>query len=767
MAKKERRMNGPRRRIWNTLILCAVLGAILPARAAATPPIPPRAEKSQDTVFIVDVSSSMRDIFDDVKGAILDYVGGARPGDSVSLISFGKGASLKIRQEISSYKDIRTIERELADLEPTEYYTNISGAVERGMEELRLLERRYPDHARTVVLVSDGKNNPPDDADHLTFEEILAKYPDLTQEGGSGFFYLSLGDDPDPEVVAFIEKVEGMSFDLGGDAIDLTAAGQALAFAQVYVEPVAIDLGTLLGPEAEVSVSLAFFPARGDPSGRTVKVSMAGRLKGLATRNTIGEVKPYAVSCSDKPWTVDLTFSVDSAEEGPIEGSLILQPDDGQVLFIEPSEIPITMTIRQPHIEVNVVDKLDFGPINSRFKYKKTQSVMLLPNPAALDEEIRASCDIVVPDGMFVTTKIEERDGIHELIVTVETDDSFEADHSETLEGAVNLSGAKRAMSFSEARIEMTISVAPKGAEGGSLVDSIYGLLSRYGGRIISIVLGVLALAALAYAAFYWFALRPQSALEGKLVLVNLRGKAPDKTRTVTINLHSAGRSIGRDSVVLGSSKEATVTLPHKSVSAHHVEIYADMDQGNKRIYAEPVGKNFIILNMQKITASTSLSDKDLIEIGAYTFRFEHAQPYKQVVVRYLDGRIEKGTPATWDIESEGFGLLPRDALPGSTEEIFVSFCDLKAVYFVRDFDGQIGKKLVSPETQMHGVRMRLTFHDYEVIVGSTAQNYNPNSARFYFFPTDQSGNTISMVVEREHLRNLVPLDHNGDTPQT
>ena len=294
----------------------------------------------------------MRDMFDDVKHAILDYALGARPGDNVALISFGKGATLRVRQKVSSEKDLRVFEDELTRLEPTEHYTNISAAVERGMEELRLFERKYPDHARTIVLVSDGKNNPPDDADALTFEEILEKYPDLMRHGDSGFFYLSLGDDPDPEVMAFIKKVEGMSFDLGGDAVDLTGLGQALAFAQVFVEPVSIDLGTIPGPTASATVSLAFFPARGNPSGRAVRLSVSARFKGVAVRKTIVEVKPYAIECSGKPWTETLTFSIDSAEEGTIEGTLELLPDEGNVLFLEPSEIPITMTIRQPHMEV-------------------------------------------------------------------------------------------------------------------------------------------------------------------------------------------------------------------------------------------------------------------------------------------------------------------------------------------------------------------------------------------------------------------------------
>jgi len=53
---------------------------------------------------------------------------------------------------------------------------------------------------------------------------------------------------------------------------------------------------------------------------------------------------------------------------------------------------------------------------------------------------------------------------------------------------------------------------------------------------------------------------------------------------------------------------------------------------------------------------------------------------------------------------------------------------------------------------------MRLIFHDGEKIIGFTSQNYDPRSPRFYFFPADQTGNTISMVVEREHLKNIAIL---------
>jgi hypothetical protein len=423
------------------------------------------------------------------------------------------------------------------------------------------------------------------------------------------------------------------------------------------------------------------------------------------------------------------------------------------------------MTISQPHITVAIKKRIQFGPINPLFTFEETKSVFLYPNPAAQNEALRAKCDIVVPNGMTITTDVVTNEGLHELIVTVTTDESFESDHSMTLEGTVDLSGVDHPVKFSESSIEMQITVSPPIPESNSISGMISNFFTKYGGQILYSIMAVLLVAVIGAGVYYWIRLRPHSALEGKLILIHLKGRKQSKPKTTAINLHNVGRSVGRDSVILGSAKEATITLPHKSVSGHHVEIYAKMEKGTKRIVAEPVGKNFVIINLEKLTEATPLSDKDLIEIGAYTFRFENPHPYKQIVVRYLDGHIEKGTPATWDIESEGFGLLPRDALPGSTEEVYVSFSDLKAAYFVRDFDGQIGRKLESPETQIMGIHMKLSFHDGEQMDGFTAQTYDPLSERFYFFQADQTGNTISMVVERANLDNLEivsPLGEEG-----
>lgn len=715
-----------------------------------------KAEVNQDIVFLVDTSSSMRNIFEDVRKAILDYAQGAQTGDTIILISFGEKVNLDIRQKITSPEDVKRIERELRLLEPDDYYTYITGALDSGMEELHSIERKNPDHLRTMVLLSDGKNNPPPSvSDPVRFDDLLKRYPGLLQGPGSSFFYLSLGDNPDPDVVSWMKAAKGTSLDLGKDLAEVSAERHQLGFAQVLVEPISIDLGTVPGPKADKPISLAFFPARGDASGQGIQLAFKASYRDNPSWKTILEIQPASVTCSNKPWTTTFTVRMDSLQEGIIVGKLELQPLPGHVLFIDPPEIPVTMTVRQPRISVDLRQRLKFGPIRPGAAYHATRTVRLVSDPPVDAREIRASPSIALPDGVTLITAVENKDDHLELQVTVEAAADYRASHSLTVEGTVDLSGIEHTVKFSHEHLEVSVQIAPPPAQS----RFIAAVFSPAGKTVTLSVVGVAAAVGLGFLLFRLLKNRPSSALEGKLLLVNMKDKSFDRSRMITANLHTLGRSLGGDSITIGSAKDADLTIPHKSIANYHCQISVRINKGTTHTFIEPVGDNPVIVNLQKITEPTPLSDRDLLEIGTYTFRFENPHPYKQIVVKYLDGRILKGTPATWDIESDGFGLLPRDSLPGSNEEIYVSFSDLKALYFVRDFDGQIGKKIVSPATQIHGLHMLLKFHDDEKMEGYTSQTYSPASPRFYFFPADQSGNTISLLVERKHLKSLEILD--------
>ena len=751
------RLHGFPRFVAAAFIVALIVVSLSPPAVSSS-----RTEKNQDIVFLVDVSSSMTEIFDDVRRAIYDYISQVRPGDNVVLISFGKSATLRIRQKISSNEDAELIKRELGNLDPSEYYTNITDALDKGLKELEQLRSEYPDHVKTLVLMSDGKNNPPDTAGKpLTFEEILEKYHDIltVEEGELALFYLSLGKDPDPQVLSFVENSNGLSFDLGENISGDGDRGQFLAMSQVFVEPVSIDLGVVSGPNALVPISIAFFPSRGDPTGNTIATGMSARFKDNPSWRTIVEVKPPNLSCSRDPWSADLLFSVDSFDEGTIIGTLELKPLQGQVLFIEPSEIPVTMTLRQPRVNVAPHGQLKFGPIRPQTEFSETKKILLMPNSAAVGQMIRTGADIDLPDGISLMTSIERGGEQPELVITVTADKDFDLGYPTTIVGNVLLSGATEKITFSNGRMEILIEVASPTGTSHKILKAIKRFFSRYGRWIALAVIVTLIAAIAGLVKHWWVDLRPHSTLEGKLVLVSLRGKPPTKSKPIMLNLNSIGKSLGRNSLVIGSSKDAGITLPHKSVATLHCEISTRMEEDRKRVILEPIGHNLVRINDQQVTEATPLSDRDSIEIGEYAFRFENPHPYKQIVVRYLDGKLLKGTPSTWDIESEGFGLLPRDALPGSTEEIYVLFRDLKAVYFVRDFDGLAGERLVSPKLQIRGVHMELTFHDGEEMEGFASEAYSPDKDRFYFFPADQSGNTISVLVERNNLKNITVLD--------
>lgn len=715
-----------------------------------------RASMNQDIVFLIDISSSMQHIFTEIRQSVLEYVRGTQLGDTVILITFGEKVDLRIRQKISSEEDIRCIERELARLEPTDYHTYITGAMHKGMQELHKLATRNPDHLRTLILISDGKNNPPEGvSDPLTFETLLERYGGLIKAANTIFFYVSLGDDPDPEVVTFMESAGGDSFDLGSAVSSFREKGRQLAFAQIFVEPVSLDLGTITGPKATSSVSLAFFPACGNPSGEIINISFSPRFGGNPSLKTLGEIMPASFNCSDKAWSRSFFIKIDTLHEGTLTGELKLEPEPGDVLLIEPPVIPVTMTIRQPRVKVPREAKLEFGPIDPRRAFVETKTVPLFPNAAAVAEQLRADVELQRPEGLTVETAFEEKGENRELLVTVSTSDDFCPERSMKLEGTIHLSGARDVVGFSRNQIELSVKVLPPPARSG-IVTGFW----KWGKWTLVAVAALMCIFLVAVSLKRALPrIRSATRLEGKLVLIHFKEKSQNQSKTSKLNLQAIGRTVGRDTLSVGSSKEAAITLPHISVAPHHCEIYARTREGKKRILIAPVGKNVVIVNLQKIAEPTGLVDRDILEIGAYTFRFENPHPYKQVVVRYLDGRILKGTPASWDIEADGFNLLPRDALPGSSEEIYVPFAHLKAVYFVRDFDGVIGKKIISPASQIRGVHMKLIFHDGEQMDGYTSEGYTPDSPRFYFFPSDQGGNIISLVVERQNLKTFQALD--------
>jgi hypothetical protein len=115
---------------------------------------------------------------------------------------------------------------------------------------------------------------------------------------------------------------------------------------------------------------------------------------------------------------------------------------------------------------------------------------------------------------------------------------------------------------------------------------------------------------------------------------------------------------------------------------------------------------------------------------------------YNKIVVRYQDGRINKGATNNFSPEKESFHLTFVNALP-DTRPTKVSLQDLKAVFFVKTFGGNPKYK---DKNQFNGDKIavqrkiKVTFKDGEVLMG-TSYDYKPGSFGFFIFPADSQSN--------------------------
>jgi len=118
-----------------------------------------------------------------------------------------------------------------------------------------------------------------------------------------------------------------------------------------------------------------------------------------------------------------------------------------------------------------------------------------------------------------------------------------------------------------------------------------------------------------------------------------------------------------------------------------------------------------------------------------------------KVVVRYLDGRLEKGTTEDFFPNRPSFHLRPS----GSAATVDVQCKDLKAVFFVKDFAGdpkrQEARGFERATTDVsRGKRVAVRFKDGEVVCGFTL-TYLPDRSGFFITPADPTSNNLRVYV--------------------
>jgi uncharacterized protein DUF6982/PilZ domain-containing protein len=124
------------------------------------------------------------------------------------------------------------------------------------------------------------------------------------------------------------------------------------------------------------------------------------------------------------------------------------------------------------------------------------------------------------------------------------------------------------------------------------------------------------------------------------------------------------------------------------------------------------------------------------------------------VVIRYRDGRLLKGFTRDF-LASRGVAeVWPSPDAPPETR-VMVPFGQLKAVFFVRDLDGDASwPASKSVVTTAHGRKVAVTFVDGEELTGVTL-TYQPSGVGFFVQPLDEQTNNTRVFVVSQAIRHV------------
>jgi len=121
-----------------------------------------------------------------------------------------------------------------------------------------------------------------------------------------------------------------------------------------------------------------------------------------------------------------------------------------------------------------------------------------------------------------------------------------------------------------------------------------------------------------------------------------------------------------------------------------------------------------------------------------------------KIVVRFLDRSILKGTVMEEITpNTEKFTLIEL----GTGKRFSIDIENLKAIFFVRDFEGQVDvkKKQGFHTTHAFGIKTVVKFQDGEVLYGFSV-DYSPYTKGFFILPADAESNNIKTFVPNKSV---------------
>ena len=131
-------------------------------------------------------------------------------------------------------------------------------------------------------------------------------------------------------------------------------------------------------------------------------------------------------------------------------------------------------------------------------------------------------------------------------------------------------------------------------------------------------------------------------------------------------------------------------------------------------------------------------------------------EPVK-VVIHLKNGKIEKGYTHDFNPTTLNFHLYENVNGPSHNQSILLEMKEIKAVFFVKTFEGNEEyneRKDFIPGDRVQGRRIEVIFTDGEVLRGSTV-GYDPQRLGFFLIPVDQDSNNIRIFVISNAVKNF------------
>jgi tetratricopeptide (TPR) repeat protein len=129
----------------------------------------------------------------------------------------------------------------------------------------------------------------------------------------------------------------------------------------------------------------------------------------------------------------------------------------------------------------------------------------------------------------------------------------------------------------------------------------------------------------------------------------------------------------------------------------------------------------------------------------------------QKLVVRSRDGKVAFGFTLSLNKSAEGFHMELVDKHNQSLgKSVYVQFKDIKAVFYVKSFDGRFDPDKYDHSKPDNGVPLVLIFEDGEIAKGYSLGPGYAREPRFFFTPEESDSNNLGMLVERAAVAQIL-----------